>query len=234
MSHTIDLIFTTGIKFWFKTNIFDPHHRHHNHPHQHDNQVPSCNCAYLLLVLLHRIHGSSKMVGIDNYFNLDYLINTLCLISGSWWWTLWFTASCTPTMLSGPWGCPLQPQYWFCLLLYMIYAFVHFLSLVSLWRYRPPKAVAMLITSLQVSNQDKTIHFFLDLKYTIIYILWKLEKIFSLKIQLLQMVVGCTVNFLAYRYKTDGGRMKYIHSIDHWQDLMNTNNQKTKYQQSQN
>jgi len=37
-------------------------------------------------------------------------------------------------------------------------------------RYRPPKAVAMLITSLQ----------------------------------LLQMVVGCTVNFLAYRYKTDG------------------------------
>ena len=48
------------------------------------------------------------------------------------------------------------------------------------------------------------------------------------------MVVGCTVNFLAYRYKTDGERIKYIHSIDHWQDLMNTNNQKTKYQQSQN
>jgi len=46
--------------------------------------VPSCNRAYLLLVLLHRIHGSSKMVRIDNYFNLDYLINTLYLISGSW------------------------------------------------------------------------------------------------------------------------------------------------------
>lgn len=124
MSHTIDLLFTTGIKFWFKTNILDPHHRHHNHSHQHDNQVPSCNRANLLLVLLHRIHGSSKMVGIDNYFNLDYLINTLCLILGSWWWTLWFTASCTPTMLSGPWGCPLQPQYWFCLLLYMTLLFI--------------------------------------------------------------------------------------------------------------
>jgi len=37
-------------------------------------------------------------------------------------------------------------------------------------RFRPPKAVAMLITSLQ----------------------------------LLQMVVGCNVNFLAYRYKTEG------------------------------
>ena len=119
MSHTIDLIFTTGIKFWFKTNTLDPHHRHHNHPHQHDNQVPSCNRANLLLVLLHRIHGSSKMVGIDNYFNLDYLINTLCLILGSWWWTLWFTASCTPTMLSGPWGCPLQSQY------LILFAFIH-------------------------------------------------------------------------------------------------------------
>ena len=72
ISYIIDLIFTTDIK----TNILDPHHHHHNQPHHYDNQVPSCNRAHLLLVLLHWIHGSSKMVRIDNYFNLDYLINT--------------------------------------------------------------------------------------------------------------------------------------------------------------
>ena len=72
-------------------------------------------------------------------------------------------------------------------------------------------------------------YIFWALKYTIIYIFCKLGKIFSLKIQLLQMVVGCTVNFLAYRYKTDGGRMKNNFNIGHWLHLMNTNNHKTKY-----
>merc|ERR1719348_2801856 len=62
------------------------------------------------------------------------------------------------------------PARWFVVMNFVVHSIMYSYYALRAMRYRPPKAVAMLITSLQ----------------------------------LLQMVVGCTVNFLAYRYKTEG------------------------------
>merc|ERR1712088_108668 len=62
------------------------------------------------------------------------------------------------------------PARWFVVMNFVVHSIMYSYYALRAMRFRPPKAVAMLITSLQ----------------------------------LLQMVVGCTVNFLAYRYKTDG------------------------------
>jgi len=62
------------------------------------------------------------------------------------------------------------PARWFVVMNFIVHSIMYSYYALRAMRYRPPKAVAMLITSLQ----------------------------------LLQMVVGCTVNFLAYRYKTEG------------------------------
>merc|ERR1719264_2115745 len=59
------------------------------------------------------------------------------------------------------------PARWFVVMNFIVHSIMYSYYALRAMRYRPPKAVAMLITSLQ----------------------------------LLQMVVGCTVNFLAYKYK---------------------------------